>query len=108
GVVLAVAFSPDGKRVATAGGVFAVSGEVRVWDAATGAAVAEPVQLPGTALYVGFSADGARLITAEMTFRGNLLRGQPTGVDMTCRVVDVATGKTVGQAVVHPPGDQLA
>jgi WD40 repeat protein len=103
GAVLAVAFSPDGKRVAGAGGAFGLRGQVRVWEAATGAAVGEPVALPGTALFVGFSADGTRLLTAELTLGGNLLEGEIKGPRFTYRAREAATGKTLGQATTTPP-----
>jgi WD40 repeat protein len=67
GPVMAVAFSPDGGRVATAGGAFLVGGEVHLWDAHTGAEVRlrKPVRVSAAVVFVGFTADGARLITCE-------------------------------------------
>jgi WD40 repeat protein/tetratricopeptide (TPR) repeat protein len=106
--VRAVAFSPDGKRVATAGGVLGVRGEVRVWDVAGGALVAGPMSLPGMALFVGFSDDGRRLTTAELTLRLNPLRVQTEETRLTCRVLDAATGKALGQATTEPVADPLA
>jgi WD40 repeat protein len=106
--VMAVAFSPDGKRVATAGGAFAVSGEVRVWDADRGVALGKPVRLPGMVLVIGFSADGKRLTALEFTPRGNLLRGQIEGAQLTCRLLDAASGKRLGQATINPLMDPFA
>jgi WD40 repeat protein len=59
--VAAVAFSPDGKRLATA----AFDGTAKVWDAATGQ---ETLTLKGHTVglnSVVFSADGSRLATAD-------------------------------------------
>jgi WD40 repeat protein len=98
GAVMAVAFSPDGKRVAAAGGVIGFNGEVRVWDAATGAAVSQPIRLPGLALFAGFSDDGTRLVTTELTMPG-LLLGRTEDPKVTFRAHEVATGKPLGQVV---------
>jgi WD40 repeat protein len=55
--VLAVAFSPDGKRLASAGGDSAV----KVWDAATGQEIATLRGHSGYVWSVVFSPDGKRL-----------------------------------------------
>jgi WD40 repeat protein/tRNA A-37 threonylcarbamoyl transferase component Bud32 len=73
--LLALAFSPDSERVATASN----DGTARVWEAATGKELAV---LPGHGaglLDVSFSPDGRRLLTVAR--------------DSTARVWDVQTGR---------------
>src|SRR5262249_1496419 len=55
-----VAYSPDGKRLASAGG--GVGSEVKVWDAQTGR---ELLALQGAGSRVAFSPDGKRLVSAS-------------------------------------------
>jgi WD40 repeat protein/serine/threonine protein kinase len=80
----AVAFSPDGKLIASAGGYgFGPNqlGEVRIWDAATGNELRHII-VPGSLVTaVVFSPDGGRVITG--------------GEDKILKMWDVATGREV-------------
>ena len=86
--VTAIAYSPDGKRLATAG-----DGQVHVWDAADGRplqAVAVTEREFVSALH--FSADGRALYAAAIT--------RDKGVTLTH--LDPATGKRVATTVAAP------
>jgi len=72
--VLAVAFAPDGRLLASAG----ADGMVRLWDPATGGQVRELTGHTGGVLAVAFAPDGRLLASA--------------GADGTVRLWDPATG----------------
>ena len=75
-----MAFSPDGKRIASGSG----DNTVRVWDAATGQPVGQPLTGHTDAVFsVAFSPDGTRIASG--------------GDDNTVRVWDAATGQPIGQ-----------
>ena len=108
--IWAVAFSRDGKTIATVvapGGhgysigealsrpdvnktIFAATygKAVRLWDAATGQPIGQPIEHPGWAASVAFSPDGKTILTG--------------GADQTARLWDVATGRPIGQPLPHP------
>jgi eukaryotic-like serine/threonine-protein kinase len=61
GPVLHAEFSPDSRRVVTA----SFDRTARVWDAATGQAVAPPLGHRGDVNHAAFSPDGRRVVTAS-------------------------------------------
>jgi WD40 repeat protein/type II secretory pathway predicted ATPase ExeA len=78
--VTALAFSPDGARLASA----SVDRTLRLWDAQTGAAVGEPlVGHTDAVMAVAYSPDGSRLASGSF--------------DGTLRLWDAQTGAAVGE-----------
>jgi WD40 repeat protein len=66
--VLSVAFSPDGKRIASG----SKDNTLRLWDGKSGEAIGEPLQgHSGTVMSVAFSPDGKRVVSgsADKTLR---------------------------------------
>jgi len=78
------AFSPDGRLVVTASD----DNTARVWDAARGVPLLDPLEHKGTVLDAAFSPDDRRLITASE--------------DHSARVWDVATGEPLTPPLRHP------
>ena len=71
GIAVDAKFSPDGKRIATCSFVMKTSGYVQVWDAATGAAITQPLTGGEEVHRVAFSPDGELVAGTE---RGNGVR----------------------------------
>jgi WD40 repeat protein len=81
GSVNSVAWSPDGRRLASAGGNFGPPGQAKVWDVATGRAL---VDLPGHGNQVNsvaWTPDGQRLASAS--------------TDGTIKIWDATTGQEI-------------
>jgi WD40 repeat protein/tetratricopeptide (TPR) repeat protein len=85
GEVLTVAFGPDGRTVAMAGG--RERGDARVWDLALGNPLGGPLTHAGSILAVAVSPDGRRVATA--------------GRDHMARLWDAHTGEPIGNALPH-------
>ena len=88
--VFGVAFSHDGSRVVTGG----FDNTARVWDAATGELVSDPMPHRGGIWWaVRFSPDGRTVVTGCD--------------DRTVRVWDVATSRPIGPALRHEAGVRM-
>jgi hypothetical protein len=79
--VRALAFSPDGKMLAAAGGLPARKGEVKLWDVQTGSETGTLTGHADSIYAVAFSPDGKLLATA--------------GYDKLIKLWDLATGTEV-------------
>jgi WD40 repeat protein len=82
-IVNAVAFSPDGKRLATAGN----AQPARLWDITTGRELRTFTGYEGGLLAIAFSPDGAKLATG--------------GKDGVVRLWDVVTGRQLATLTGH-------
>ena len=86
-----VAFSPDGKSIVSGG----VDGTLRIWDAATGVALGEPLSGHEVGPFVGiesvtFSRDGSRILSG--------------GGDGTLRFWDAVSGAPLGEPILLHQG----
>ncbi len=64
--ILAVAFSPDGRKLVTAGGRFGRPGQLKLWDVASGKELLDVQRIPGVRT-VAYSPDGETLATGDVT-----------------------------------------
>jgi WD40 repeat protein/tetratricopeptide (TPR) repeat protein len=86
--VLAVAFSPDGRRVLTG----SADQTAQLWDAATGRPLGKPLTHDGLVLAVAFSPDGRTILTCS----------QRSTTQGTVRLWNADTGQALGQPLAHP------
>ncbi len=82
-IVRTTAFSPDGKTVLTT----SHDGTARLWEAATGRPVGEPMRHQGIVIPAAFSPDGRTVLTGSR--------------DKTAVLWDAATGRQVGGPFRH-------
>jgi len=98
-VVEAVAYSPDGTRLATA----SKDGTAKIWDVATGQGLL--TLKTGSSAFVAFDPDGTRLATANYEAKTATLWDVTTGRELL-----TLTGHTggVNQVIFSPDGKQIA
>ena len=87
-VVRAIAFRPDGKAVLTGSN----DKTARLWDAATGQPIAEPLRAQAPVWAVAFSPDGKVVLTGS------------ADADGIARLWDAATGQPIGTPMRHQGG----
>jgi WD40 repeat protein len=103
--VLSVAFSPDGRRLASAGGFGAEPGQVKLWDAQTGQEIRTLTGHTGEVTSVAFSPDGRRLASAGGESKPFSADGKRPGPgDWTVKVWDLQTGKAILTLKGHAEG----
>jgi WD40 repeat protein len=89
--ILAVAFSPDGQRLATGSGDFRAPGVVKIWDLANGHEILTYAGHDCAVHCVAFSLDGQTIASA--------------GSEPVIRLWDPATGKN--RITLKAPGDEV-
>src|SRR6516164_3180417 len=81
-LIFSAQFSPDGKRIVTA----SKDGTARLWDAASGNPIGEPMQSNEAVCAAEFSPNGKSVVTASV---------------WDARVWDAATGKPTSERMKH-------
>src|SRR5262249_31689684 len=107
GVIVAVAFSPDGSRLATGSS----DRTVKVWDPRTGAALLDLKGHTGEVRRVAFSADGTRILSHDRTtsspdspFGSNTVKGWEAKAGAA--VLELK-GKSGSSGAVSPDGTRI-
>jgi WD40 repeat protein/serine/threonine protein kinase len=77
-----VAFSPDGQTILTG-----LDNAARLWDAATGEPIGQPIVHPDEVTSVAFSPDGQTILTGSR--------------DKTARLWHASTGRPLGEPLAH-------
>ena len=80
---LGAVYSPDGKRILS----WSPDKTLRLWDAATGAAIGEPLRHEGSVRGAIYSTDGKRILSWSE--------------DKTLRLWDAKTGAAIGEPLPH-------
>lgn len=100
GSVNSAAFSPDGRRLVTASDMPNSSlltgrtGQLRVWDVATGEPITASFPIEGTAVHTSFNADGRHLITTSAYTRFASAEGESGSFEAgEVRALDPFTGE---------------
>jgi WD40 repeat protein len=100
GVITSVAFSPDGRLLASAGASYSSPngwplGMIQRWDAGSGAPAGRPIQVAGS---------GSAVMSVAFTPRADATgdRIVSGGVDRTVRLWNAKSGEQIGDAFVGP------
>jgi RNA polymerase sigma factor (sigma-70 family) len=102
--VWTVAFSPDGKTLASgSGGTLGIPGELKLWDAATGRVLAG-IEESRSIRWVAFSPDGKTIATAEHDNTAKLRDAASGAILRTF----AGHGSCLDTAVFSPNGNILA
>jgi WD40 repeat protein/serine/threonine protein kinase len=104
GPVMAIAFTPDGTRLASASRDFTI----KLWDVATGSEVLALRGHTGTVTSLSFSRDGSRLASGSNDFTARLWDATPLPperLDASARVAHGSDGAPRAAATADPATD---